>query len=167
MLLLKEKIKKLQKNWIGKSEGARAKFQIKQAAKKFVLIHGYTGTPEANFFPWLKNKLEQLGHGVSLPALPNTDEPNVQEQIDFVLKNETFDENTIVVAHSLGGSVVIKALESVNTKIQKLILVGGFVDPKFKDHPRPFESTFDWQYDFEKISNHKSKKSEKIRTNLK
>ena len=37
---------------------------------KFYIIHGAYGDPEENWFPWLKTKLEGLGHQVFVPKFP-------------------------------------------------------------------------------------------------
>ena len=48
-----ERIKIQQENWIGRSEGAELDFEVKTGEKpNFVLLHGYTGSPEKFFFPW-------------------------------------------------------------------------------------------------------------------
>ena len=70
---------------------------------RYVFIHGYGGSSDSNFFPWLKSSLQAAGHEVTSLDLPNTNKPNVQRQASFVMKQVTFDEQTVIVAHSLGG----------------------------------------------------------------
>jgi len=104
-----------------------------------------------NFFPWLKEELERRGHKVQAPQLPNTDNPTVPEQVEYVLENISFDKDTILLGHSLGAPVALKVVEALSKPIRKLILAAGFIDPHFKDHSRPFENTFDWKFNAEKI----------------
>jgi len=147
-------IKHMQKNWIGKSEGAEIVFPIVGASNEhtnYVLLHGYEGRPDSNFKPWLKKELEQRGYDVQVPALPNPDNPNIMEQVAYVLEHCTFDEHTILLGHSLGGPVALKVVEALARPIQKLIIAAGFIQPHFRDHARPFEKTFDWTFDFKKI----------------
>ena len=145
------RIKIMQKNWIGKSEGTEIDFEIFSKRNNYVLLHGYKGTPEKNFFLWLKNELENRGYKVTVPLLPNTDAPNINEQVEYILKNCSFDENTVLLGHSLGSVVALKVIEKLKKPIKKLITVAGFVIPNTKN--RPYIKTFNWKYDFNKIKN--------------
>jgi len=116
--------------------------------ENFILLHGYRASPDMNFFGWLKRELEAEGHEVSVPVLPNTGEPDIAEQIAHVLKNENFDENTVLLGHSLGSVVALKVAESLEKPIKRLILTAGFSTP-FKR--MKFEGTFDWEFDCDKI----------------
>lgn len=143
-------VKTAQTNWIGKSTGAVIKFNI--AGKyRFINLHGFTGTPRENFFPWLEESLKKQNHEVITPELPDTEVGNVEKQVQYVIDNNSFDENTVLLGHSLGSVVALKVIERLQTPIKKLVLVAGFAQPGFLDHKRPFEDTFDWTFDFEKI----------------
>lgn len=117
----------------------------------FVLLHGYKGTSQSIFLPWLKNQLEQKGHTVSVPDLPNSATPSEKEQVDAVLQHETLNTQTVLFGHSLGAVIAMKVVEKLENPVRALILAGGFADVKFKDRERPFTNTFDWNFDFEKI----------------
>lgn len=145
-----EKIKIQQQNWIGKSEGALIKFPI-GTKHNYILLHGFTGSPDKNFFPWLKDQLKKAGHTVEVPKMPNTNNPDVYEQVKYVLAKCKFDKNTILVGHSLGSVVAMKILERLKNPIYKTVLAAGFAELKFKDRERPFEKGFDWKFDFHTI----------------
>ncbi len=146
-----EKVKIAQRNWIGRSEGALLNFEIKGGvAPSYVLLHGYTGSPERHFFPWLKYELEKRGAKVYLPELPDSQDPKVNEQVAEVLKSAPFDGNTVLVGHSLGGVVALKVLERLNKPIKKTVLIASYSENKFLGDP--FEPhTFDWKFDANKI----------------
>ncbi len=145
-----EKVKTAQRNWIGRSEGSVIDFLI-DGKSRFINLHGFTGSGQKNFFPWLKKELEAKGHEVITPELPDTNEGNVEKQVQYVIDNYTFDSDTVVLGHSLGSVVALKILERINTPIKRLVLAAGFAQPGFLDHERPFEKTTKWEFDFEKI----------------
>ena len=144
-----EKVKNAQRNWIGRSEGAEIDFDIPDNAN-YVLIHGYKGSPQRNFFPWLKAELERRGHRVTAVSLPNPANPDVMEQVQHVIAHASFDENTVLLGHSLGTMVALKVAEQLKQPIAKLILAAGFISPRSNEH-REFAKKFDWKFDFAKI----------------
>ncbi|MBI4093701.1 leucine--tRNA ligase, partial [Candidatus Kaiserbacteria bacterium] len=150
-----EPIKEAQRSWIGRSEGAEIDFpltlDVDQKKYTYVILHGYAGTPEtARFLHW-KKELEKQGHKVVIPALPNSDKPSEEEQLSVALTAAPYDENTVLFGHSLGCVVAMKVVEKLHAPIARLVLAGGFIDPKFKDKKRPFEKTFIWKFDGAKI----------------
>ncbi len=132
-----EKIKIQQENWIGKSEGVEIDFEVKTKEKpNFLILHGRNGSPKSHLFPWLKSELEKKGYKVQAPFLPNTDEPDDEEQTQFVLKKCKLDKNTVIVGHSFGGIVALRLLEK-GIKAQKVVLLctpffGKFLDNKVR-----------------------------------
>lgn len=145
-----ERVKTAQRRWIGRSDGAIINFEFNKKTN-YILLHGFTGSPDANFFPWLKRELKGKKHETYAPQLPNTNDPDIEEQAEFVLKNTNIDENTVLFGHSLGSVVALKIAEKLKKPIKKLILAAGFAQPKFLDKSRPFESKFRWNFDFRKI----------------
>ena len=124
-------------------------------AMNFLLIHGFNGSPNDIFFPLLTTELNQYGQ-VNAPELPNPSSPTEKEQLAAILK-QSITKDTIIIGHSLGAVVALKTVEKLNHSIKALILVGGFLSPKFRDKKRPFEKTFDWNFDFEKIKKNAQK----------
>lgn len=156
-----QSIKTMQRNWIGRSQGAEIDFQIapddSRQKPNFVILHGFTGHSDKNFIPWLKKSLEQKGYKVQAPQLPNTDNPKEAEQVGYVLKNCTFDKNTVLIGHSLGGAVAMKVLEKLDVTIRELLLVAPAVEPKFSSKKRTFWDNFDFKYNYKSISQHADK----------
>ena len=85
-----------------------------------IVVHGYTASPEENWFPWIQEKAQQ--EHVSLKVLrldPSTTpklevwEQQMREQIDGI------DENSIFIAHSLGCLAALHYL-SRELKIREL-----------------------------------------------
>ncbi|HMS22144.1 MAG TPA: leucine--tRNA ligase [Candidatus Levybacteria bacterium] len=145
-----EKVKISQRNWIGRKTGAVIEFPIDKKYR-FINLHGFGADSTSNFHPWLKAELEKKGHTVMVPNLPKTENPTVDEQVQYVIDNYSFDADTILFGHSLGSVIALKVVERLDVPIRGLVLAAGFAEPGFLDHKRPFEETFDWKFDFEKI----------------
>jgi len=149
-----DSIKRAQQNWIGRSEGALLQFPLAITGgtkPNYVLLHGYLGSADGIFFPWLKHALEKRACAVQAPSLPHPSHPTEKEQVDYVLRHCAFDENTVLFGHSLGAVVALKVAEKLERPISKLVLAGGFLDAHFRDTERPFTNTFSWEFNFEKI----------------
>ena len=99
---------------------------------KFLILHGTDGSPESNWFMWLKNVLINKGHEVWLPQLPNSDRPNIRTYNNFLLSNPEFifDKDTIIIGHSSGAVEILSLLQhlSKNIVIKSAILVSAFKD---------------------------------------
>ena len=55
--------------------------------KKVYMIHGWAGSSEDNWFPWLKENLEGKGVQVEVFDMPNTKRPKIEEWVRFLEKN--------------------------------------------------------------------------------
>jgi len=152
-----DSIKHLQRNWIGKSEGAEVDFSIQPLTTtgekpNFVILHGYTGRADKNFIPNLRERLEQKGYSVQTPQLPNTEFPREEEQVGYVIENCKIDSNTIIIGHSLGGVVALKVIQKLKRSVAGLVLVAPAVEPAFRTgEERPFWKTFTWKYNYASI----------------
>jgi predicted alpha/beta hydrolase family esterase len=82
----------------------------KTATKKAVLLHGTDGTPDANWFPWLKAKLEAAGYEVWVPQLPDCHEPNRDTYGDFLFGNGYDFTDSLLIGHSSGAVEVLNLL---------------------------------------------------------
>ena len=120
----------------------------------YILIHGFEGSPDRNFFPWLKKQLKSNGCKVSVPKLPDPDNPEVMEQVRYVIETEEYNEDTIIVGFDLGAAIALKVLEQIDETILRLVLVSGFHKPIYPESLKPYNKTLDWRFDYEKIKNH-------------
>lgn len=123
-------------------------YKIIKYMSNIFIIHGVGGTPEENWFPWLKTELEKQGHHVIVPQFP-TPEGQTLENWLAVLKNyeEFITPETIFVGHSLGVPFTLNVVEQYSVKA--VFLVAGFVGVagnKFDDSMKTFaQRQFDWE----------------------
>ncbi|HXS14828.1 MAG TPA: alpha/beta hydrolase [Candidatus Saccharimonadales bacterium] len=118
--------------------------------KNVIILHGTGETDQSFWLPWLKNELEKKGYAVSIPLLPNTDNPDLEKWLPAALM-ETYTEETILLGHSAGGPLQLSVLENINVKIKQAILIAGYARPKGKKEP---EKILQDSYDWKKISEH-------------
>lgn len=100
--------------------------------KRVFIIHGYTGYPDTNWFPWLRKELEKLNIRVYILTMPNTKNPQLSEWLPYLQQQVGMpDEDTYFVGHSLGCITILKYIESLpkNVKVGGAILVAGFTSP--------------------------------------
>jgi hypothetical protein len=94
-----------------------------------IVVHGYTASPDENWFPWIQEKARQEQVSLKVLRLDPSATPKLEtwdrqmrEQIDGI------DENSIFIAHSLGCLAALHYLsrELKNQRIKQLVLVAGF-----------------------------------------
>jgi len=122
-----------------------------------IIIHGTGGYPEENWFPWLKNKLEELGCTVQVPQFPTPKNQDPEHWFKAFKNYEKYlNEDTIIVAHSGGCAFLLRLLEVIETKIKLAVFVAppiGIMPIKYIEADRPFlTKPFNW----EKIRNSSS-----------
>lgn len=102
---------------------------------KIYLIHGYTASPEANWFPYLKKELENDTVEIYILNMPNSQNPKLNEWIEHMDNSiKEYDENTIFIGHSLGCVTILNFLaKNSSKKIKGLFLISGFIE----DSPIP------------------------------
>jgi len=126
---------------------------------RVVIVHGAYGSPEENWFPWLKEQLEGDGHKVIVPRFPTPEGQNPKAWMDILNKEiPAFDEELIMVGHSLGPALILRKLENVEKPIRATFLVSVFVGalglPDFDSINIPF---FDPPFNWEKIRKNSGK----------
>ena len=94
--------------------------------KNYLILHGSFGSNEGNWFPWLKEYLEQKGKEVSVPQMPVGVGNQNFENWSNVLNKLDISENTVIIAHSIAPIFVCKYLITNQIKVKKLIFVCGF-----------------------------------------
>jgi len=113
--------------------------------KRVFLIHGWGGNPENNWFPWLKQKLEEQGFQVIVPSMPNAEEPKINVWVPFLteLVGEV-DEETYFIGHSIGCQTIMRFLENQTNKIGGIIFVAGFFNLPYLETEEEKQIAKEW-----------------------
>ena len=119
--------------------------------KTAFIIHGVGGNSEENWFPWLKEKLEENGWNVIVPNFPTPENQSLENwKMVFDEYKNLVNEETIFIAHSLGPSFVLSLLEEIDIQFKKCYFVAGVVCgplgfPKMDKINKSFtEKEFNW-----------------------
>ena len=97
--------------------------------KRAVILHGTNGSPEGNWFPWLKTELEQRDYDVWVPALPGNDRPNRETYNNFLFDASWDFTDNLVIGHSSGAVSVLNLLADERCPaIRAAIMVSAWHD---------------------------------------
>lgn len=118
--------------------------------KNALIIHGTEGYPEENWFPWLKTQLERRGYKVAVPQFPTPHNQTPEAWFKVLQPYEkSFDKESILIGHSLGGAFLLRVLEKIPTKIKAAVFVAASVGVQPIENyegDMPFvEKPFDWE----------------------
>jgi len=115
---------------------------------RVVLFHGYAGTPDRQWFPWLHAEIEKLGIAVTAPAMPSPLHPRYKDWLKTVKPLAAkWDEQTLIVAHSLGGVIALRALEKyAQRRVAGVLLISSPFTSliNVKQLVEFFEKPIDW-----------------------
>ncbi len=130
--------------------------------KKVFIVHGWGGSPEEGWFPWLKQELEARGFAVYIPQLPDAGKPRIHNWVPKLAESVgNAEENTYFVGHSMGCQTIARFLESLpeGTKVGGAVFVAGFFKrlSGLEDDADVQETDKHWlgaPLDFEKVKSH-------------
>jgi predicted alpha/beta hydrolase family esterase len=115
-----------------------------------IIIHGTCGSPDGNWFPWLKEELEKLDCRVFVPKFPT---PKNQSLLNWLKTFKEYEQylngDCIVIGHSLGPAFLLNVLENHNEPIKAAFFVAGFTgklgNQEFDELNKALvEKNFDW-----------------------
>jgi len=112
---------------------------------KFIIFHGSYSSPEGNWFPDLKEKLESLGQEVIIPQFQTEDWKMIaQSGPKTRVANQTLDnwlkafdkifqkfqkgEPLCFIGHSLGAAFILHLVDKYNLTLDCAIFVSPFLD---------------------------------------
>lgn len=129
--------------------------------KRALLIHGWGGSPEDGWIPWLKKELEKRGFEVHVPTMPDTEHPKMDAWLKQLINTVgTPDRDLYLVGHSLGCITILRYLEILEEgqEIGGAVLVAGFADINItlleNEDINELKTFFETDVDFEKVKSH-------------
>lgn len=97
--------------------------------KRVFIVHRWGGSPNFDWYPWLKKELENEDFEVFVPEMPDTSEPKIDSWVSH-LKNvvSKLDAETYFVGHSIGCQAIMRFLEKekFNGRIGNVVFVAGW-----------------------------------------
>lgn len=119
--------------------------------KKVFLIHGFEGSPNGGWRPWLMGELDKKDiYACALP-MPSPENPICSEWIEEIRSNVERNDNDEIylVGHSLGVPAILQYLQITHFRnIKGIILVSG---PAHKNDNRKIDSFLEQPFDFKLI----------------
>ncbi len=98
--------------------------------QRIILVHGWGGNSNKDWFPWVKQEFEKKGYEVLVPDLPETNYPKIEKWVPFLAGVVgKADKHTILIGHSMGCQTILRYLETLGEgeSVGTVILVAGFV----------------------------------------
>ncbi len=97
--------------------------------KRAIIVHGWRGTPNSGWKPWLKKELEARNFFVELPVMPNTDAPAIDAWVKHLAKLVDEEDDNYLIGHSMGCQAILRYLENKpeKVKVKGAVLVAGFI----------------------------------------
>lgn len=95
--------------------------------KRVFIVHGWEGSPEDCWIPWLKDELEQKGFAVYVPAMPHPETPTITDWVECLSRavGEP-DGETYFVGYSIGCQAILHYLERLNSPVGGVVCVAGY-----------------------------------------
>lgn len=92
------------------------------------LVHGYNGTPK--IFNYFKDTFEQNGYKVVMPQFPTQTDITIDSYFAvFDQYKAGLNDNTIIIAHSIGNIMSLKYLSRSNITVRGYVSLAGFGEP--------------------------------------
>jgi hypothetical protein len=95
--------------------------------KKVFIIHGFGGSPNGGWRPWLMSELEKLDIYACSLSMPGPAAPVLSEwleEIDRYVKRDKDDE-IYLIGHSLGGSALLNYFQQYDSNVEGVIFVSS------------------------------------------
>jgi serine hydrolase len=111
--------------------------------KKAIIFHATGGNPERFWYRWVAEQLTARGYQVEVPSYPDINQEDIATFLPKVLAAHAIDEDTVLIGHSSGGTLILSIAEHI--KFKQGILVAGFCRPYNGTEKDPIlQDSYDW-----------------------
>lgn len=124
--------------------------------QRIFVVHGWGGSPNSDWMPWVNKVLGEKGYEISIPEMPDTDNPRISPWVNKL--DETIgkvQKNDILIGHSIGCLTILRYLETLgdNEKVSKIILVAPwqFLTLDENEDPEIAKPWIETPLDYDKI----------------
>ncbi len=120
--------------------------------KKVFIIHGFEGTPNGGWRPWLMAELENNDIYACALSMPSPEDPKCNEWVQEIERHveRNSDDDIYLVGHSLGVPAIFRFLEKSLYSLAGAVLVSGPANSTGNEKVNRF---FESDFDFDKIKN--------------
>jgi predicted alpha/beta hydrolase family esterase len=121
--------------------------------KKALIFHGTHGSPQGNWFPWLKEHLIIQGWDVVIPSLPTPEDQSLESWITALNTQVTnLSDINMVIGHSLGATFILRLIERNLINPSQILLVSTVINfIQNEEYDRLNKSFIDHPFDWKKI----------------
>lgn len=121
---------------------------------KIIFIHGYTASAQADWYPNISKKLDELGIEYTIPNLPGRENPHA---IKWLAKLHEIisqiNKPLFFVGHSLGTRAALLYIEKYHPIVEKVFLIAAFANDidNAKRKNKQYSDFFKYTIDLKKI----------------
>jgi len=119
--------------------------------KKVFIVHGFNGSPNGGWRPWLMAELQKKDVYACALSMPNPDNPVLAEWVEEISRHIESNkrDQVYLVGHSLGVPAILRYLESERgLHVKGIVLVSG---PIFKTSKKKVANFIKDPFDFKAI----------------
>ena len=119
--------------------------------RNIFIFHGTAGSPEGNWFPWMKEKLEVEGHRVIVPRFPTPVGESLAAWFQMLEQyKKDITKDTILIGHSKGGLFTLRVLEQLSHPVYATFFISASIGVKpilYYNEDAAFSKgfNFDWK----------------------
>ena len=125
--------------------------------KKVFLIHGFQGTPNGGWRPYLMSELEKHDVYACALSMKNPDEPQLSQWLEEIKRRGDYNpkDEIYLIGHSLGGTTILRYIEQFDCKNIKGVVIASAPCHQNKNEKIQnfLETDLNWSIMKNKVSN--------------